>query len=127
MTLCYKLTDSNMQTHAATRWALNEWREASGDPSKPLCTDAWIHVYDSPELAVLLNPIHAEFTSPRLFEAECDGASKDDNGLKRGFRRVRLIRELPLPVFTVEQRIAFGILCAKHVSTKSSFIEWADK
>jgi len=60
----YKLTDQNLQTHGGYQWVVGEWHKATGD-GKALCTDGWLHCYDSPELAVLLNPIHAGIENPR--------------------------------------------------------------
>jgi len=123
----YKLTDQNMQTYNGFRWKLDEWKEAKGDPVQPLCSDGWLHCYDSPLLAVLHNPIHANIQNPRLFEVEVSGDTKNDNGMKRGFRKMRLVKEVSLPIVTREQQIRYGILCAKAVYTDPEFVVWADQ
>lgn len=122
----YKLTNQKMQTYAGFRWILNEWQEAKGDVSKGLCSDAWLHCYDSLLLAVLHNPIHVDIKNPRLFEVEVSGEMKNDRGLKRGFRRMRIIKEIPLPKITKIQKQAYGILCAKKVYKNNSWNTWAD-
>src|SRR3990170_203757 len=119
----YKLTDENMRTHSACQWTLGEWKETSGDGE--LCGAGWLHCYKTPELAILLNPIHADFRTPRLFRAEGDGGIKRDGQLKLGRSRLRLVSEMPLPIFTTEQRIAFGILCAGIVYKDENWNEWA--
>lgn len=127
MTKYYKLTDQNMQTFNGFQWKLGKWVEAVGLPDQELCTNSWLHCYDSPLLAVLHNPMHARIEAPRLFEIEVGGKTKDDNGLKRGFQKMRLMKELVLPVVTQEQRIKYGILCAKAVYTDVAFARWANR
>ena len=53
--LC-KLTNENDQTYNKTQWGENITHKADGQGE--LCGTGWIHYYDSPLLAVLLNPIH---------------------------------------------------------------------
>jgi len=122
----FKLTDQNMQTHNGYQWELGVWREAEGDPKQNLCSDGWLHCYDSPLLAVLHNPIHAGIENPRLFEVEVDGETKNDWGLKCGYRSMRLTRELNLPHVTTEQRIRYAIFCALSVCDDPAFIQWAE-
>jgi hypothetical protein len=122
----YKLTDQKMQTHNGFQWVLGEWQEAKGDESQDLCSDGWLHCYSSPLLAVLHNPIHANIQNPRLFEIEVSGATKDDNGIKQGFRKMRLIKEMPKPEITTEQRVKYAILCAKDIYEDEDFNKWAD-
>jgi hypothetical protein len=76
----YKLTDQKLQTFKGFQWKLGEWQEAKGDIKQSLCTDGWLHCYDSALLAVLHNPIHASIKNPRLFEAEVAGKMKNDKG-----------------------------------------------
>ena len=122
----YKLTDQKMQTHNGFQWKLGEWQEAKGDVNQDLCSNAWLHCYDSPLLAVLHNPIHANIKNPRLFEVEIDGETKNDSGMKRGFRKMRLVKEIDAPKISDVQRIAYGILCAKKVYKAKNWNKWAD-
>lgn len=121
----YKLTDENGQTCGGMQWGENVTHAATGD-GEELCSDGWIHVYDNPLLAVLLNPIHANFKNPRLLECECSGDTLDDRGLKRGYKTVTAVREIPLPEITIEHRVRFGILCALEVYAEPSFVVWAN-
>ena len=122
----YKLTNQNLQTRNKFQWKIGEWREAKGNVRNELCTNAWLHCYDSSLLAVLHNPIHANIKEPRLFEVEVDGGMKNNRGLKRGFRRMRLVKEISLPIITTVQQIAYGILCAKKVYKEKTWNKWAD-
>lgn len=125
MKTLYKLTDQNMQTHRAFQWVLHEPRETTGVGD--LCGPGWLHAYTDPLLAVLLNPIHANFKNPRLFKANwAGGKMKSDMGLKVGVTRLTLVEEMPLPSITPTQRVAFGVLCAKRVCKDPAWHTWAD-
>jgi len=124
MTL-YKLTNQHLQTHGGYQWTVGEWRETDG--SGDLCGPGWLHAYEDPLLAALLNPIHANIDAPRLWECEADGDGKDERGLKCGVRRLRLVREMPLPAVTTTQRVAFGILCAGSMYPGTNWALWAER
>lgn len=105
----YKLTRQDMTTHVGFKWELGR-EYVIEKPGTELCSDQVFHYYDSPELAMLLNPIHANYPAPRLFAVECDFVAHD--GLKGGAKKMTLTRELPLPEFSVKQRIACALLIA---------------
>ena len=115
-----------MQTYNGFQWELGKWEEATPGPNQNLCSSSWLHCYDSPLLAVLHNPVHACIQNPRLFAVETAGDTKSDGGMKRGFRKMRLVEEIPLPIVTQEQRVRYGILCAKSVCVAPEFVKWAD-
>jgi len=98
--------------------------EASGEGD--LCGPGWIHVYLSPRLAVILNPIHANFAEPVLWRVECDGSVKTDRGMKEGWSRVTTVEIVEAPVYSREQLIAYGIWCATEVCVDPQWCAWAD-
>ncbi len=120
----YKLTDQNLQTYNGFQWEIGKKVTTSGEGN--LCSEGWLHFYHSPELAVLLNPIHANFKNPRLFEIEVGDRCLDDRELKGGTTEMTLIKELEVPTISLTQKIAFGILCAKEVYKDQKWNEWAD-
>lgn len=124
MNIRYKLTNQNLTTYMGFQWVLNEWKETSGFGD--LCTPGWLHCYTHPLLAVLLNVVHADIENPRLFKCEVEGKTKTDHGMKEGWTRMRLVEEIEVPKITVNQRIAFGILCAIEASKDEKFIAWAN-
>jgi hypothetical protein len=124
MTKAYKLTDANMQTYDNTQWVLREFKETSGQGN--LCSEGWLHYYSDAKLAAFLNPIHANFAAPRLFEIEVAESIKSDRGLKYGCTRMRLVQELQFIKPTQEQCVKFGILCALEVCKEASFVKWAN-
>ena len=121
----YKLTDEHGQTKNNTQWGENITHTAKGNGQQGLCSDGWIHAYEHPLLAVLLNPIHGAFIEPRLWEAEGE-IGESDHQLKCGCRSLTTIKEIPLPVITAEQKVKFAILCALAVYKDKGFKAWAD-
>jgi len=114
----YKLTNK--------KWALNEWHEIPAEKrGKGFCTGSYFRLHDDPLLAVLLNPICADFKGFRMFEAETEGPVESDKGLKFGAVKMRLVREIDAPALTAEQRVRFAILCAVEVHNEAGFNTWA--
>ena len=122
----YKLTDTNGQTRGGTQWGENVTHTATGGESQNLCSNGWIHAYEHPDLAVLLNPIHCDFQSPQLWESR-GVVGKRDGRLKCGCRKLTTVKEIPLPEWNTTQRVAFGILCALEVEKDLLFVSWANK
>ncbi len=120
----YKLTDQELRTHNGFQWEVGVERVIDA-PGTKLCSGDVFHHYDSPILAVMMNPAHANFKTPRLWEVECDVVTND--GTNGGSKRMTLIRELPLPVVTLTNRQAFGILSAKEVFREPQWTMWAER
>jgi pyruvate/2-oxoglutarate dehydrogenase complex dihydrolipoamide acyltransferase (E2) component len=124
MITLYKLTDGDGQTRGGTQWGPGVSHSGTGEGE--LCGPGWIHAYEHPLIAVLMNPIHARFKNPRLWEAEGEVGLRDGQ-LKCGCKTLTTIREIPLPAITTEMRVRFAILCAKEVCACLSWNAWADK
>ena len=127
----YKLTDTDGRTRGDTQWGPGiTHRAMSGSKCAKcgggLCTHHYIHAYLDPLLAILLNPIHAEFDSPRLWLAEGRIARRDGQ-LKIGCKQLTTIEELSLPAITTEQLVRCAILVVKQVYHESSWNQWAEK
>jgi hypothetical protein len=86
-----------------------------------------LHAYEHPLLAVLLNPIHADFPDPILWEAEGGGTALREGQVKIGVTELTTIRQIPCPTVTTEQRVKFAILCAREVCGDKSWGRWADR
>ena len=123
MTILYKLTERNFQTRGGCQWGEGVTVETSGEG--PLCGSGWTHWYLSPELAVLLNPIHANIKDPVLWEGEGEIGLRDAQ-LKVGTTRGTTLRQIPLPACSIEQRVEFAIRCALAVYAEPKFREWAE-
>ena len=120
----YKLTDGDGKTWGGTQWGPGVSHSGTGEGE--LCGWGWIHAYEHPLIAVMMNPIHARFKHPRLWEAEGEIAMRDGQ-LKCGCKTLTTVREIPLPSITAEMRVRFAILCAKEVCAFRSWNAWADR
>jgi hypothetical protein len=123
-----KLVTQSMKTRLGesneTDWATPEWHEAAGTGNEP-CSDAFIHYYHHPLIAVFLNPIHAAIPDPRLIEIEIDRESGTD-GLKGWCKRARMVRELAVPQLTLAQRVRAAIYIAQVDCDIPAWRRWAD-
>jgi hypothetical protein len=125
----YKLTDQNMRTRNNVQWKLGIERTVRGSFKKQqLCTPYWLHFYVEPRLAIIMNPIGANFKSPRLFKCNVGGKIQHENKgrLKSGCTKLTLIEELTLPVISNNQKVAFGILSSLKVCRDPDFVFWAN-
>jgi len=112
-----------MQTYDEFQWELGEWYEIpEGKRGDDLCSSSWFHCYDHPLLAVLLNPIHANFKNPLLFEVEVDGnlIYGETDGGKR-FEAVMGMRGLDFYGGCYEPKIASAIRRACTKAYDASF------
>ena len=124
--LC-KLTNKDGYTRNQTLWGENITHEATGPSNQALCSDGWIHFYEHPLIAVLMNPIQAQFDEPRLYSCLIEGEIKKDGQLKSGCKKLTTLSRLPLPVITSEQRIEIGIRCTMIVYKEQHWSLWAQK
>ena len=124
MPTVFKLTSQSNQTYDGFLWEPSIWHEVSGTGA--LCTDGWLHAYSDPLVAVFMNPSHAAIENPKLWEAEAEGQFKDDHGLKCGYSRMRVVREIELPEISMEQRVEIAINCAIIAGCDDeNWIAWA--
>ena len=119
-----KLTNPDGKTRNDSQWGEGITRSATGN-NPSLCSDGWIHYYEDPIIAVLINSRHADFKDPILWECETSGMELHEP-LKSGCKTLTTIRRLPLPEVTPAQKVGFGILCAKQVCKNEKFAIWAD-
>ena len=121
----YKLTKTDQTTRNNTKFKIGVPVHAIGTGTK-LCSNGWIHFYVNPVLAVLMNPIHANFDPFLLFE--CETSDKElHEPLKSGCKTLTITKQISIPIVTITNRIAFGILCAKCVYKNVEWNIWADK
>ena len=125
MSKAYKLTKSDLTCRNGFQYTVDVRAEV--EYTGALCTSGVLHCYDSPEDAVFFDPIHAELLpGGRLWECEYDGPSTTD-GTKRGVGNLTLLREVPIPQMSTEQRVERGISAALSVSRSDSFRGWAER
>jgi len=127
MDIKYKLVTQDYKTRKGflneTDWSDSSWKYVTGTGG--LCSSGVFHAYDSPEIALFMNPIQANIVKPRLLEVECDKFVASDL-TKVGYKKMRRIKELFFREPSVIQKVAFGILCALQVYDEPSFVVWAN-
>jgi len=117
----YKLTDRNGSTKRGMHWAVGKTNRATGK-GKELCTDGYLHVYDTPEQAAFMRPAHVE-SYTRLFKARsrCKGIT---DGTKRGIKSCTVLEEVKLPELTTEQRVEIAIRASLLIYKEESYRKW---
>ena len=106
----YKLTNEKGETRGGMRWGENVTHKAVGLGIN-LCSDGWIHAYEHPLIAVLMNPAHCNFITPLMWQAEGDVGLRD-GPLKCGVKSLTTLSQMAIPAITIEQRVRFAIACA---------------
>ena len=107
-----------METYNNTSWKLGETKTLPKVDSPTLCTHDVFHAYANPNLALLLNPIHADFDNPRMFEVTGEVCVSDWG--KVGMFEQTLVCEIPLPEwycdYELRKKVAvmFAVLCAEQ-------------
>lgn len=123
--LKYKLTDRNFRTYNDTLWGENVTHKTSGFGQ--LCGPGWLHYYHDPRLAVVLNNAHAVIYNPILWECEATGLHLDDYYLKGGCTELTTIKQIPLPIVSLEDRIKIAIHAGLRVSNETRWNDWATR
>ena len=118
----FKITRQDLTTHNGYLWVPGERRAFPG--TGELCGPGWCHAYTHPGLALLLNPVHANYSPCRLWQGT-GIIGRTDRGLKVGLSECTLLQELEIPLVTIEQRVIFGLLCALQVYSEPSFVTYA--
>ena len=117
MAVYYKLTNAQDQTRGPTQWGPGVSYVAMGSIDQGGCSDAYIHAYEHPLLAVLHDPIGANFgPTAHLWECESDDKPLRESQIKLGVRSL-----------TTEHQVRYAILCAKIVYTELAWVRWANK
>ena len=123
----YKLTDRDGYTrqreYNQLLWGKNVTHEAKG-AGNSLCTDGVIHAYTSPYMAVLMNCKHASLNQPKLWLAKGKVVATDHQ-LKCGVKSLTTIKQIPLPVITLEQKVKIAIYCSLKVYKEPMYVAWA--
>lgn len=115
----YKLTDQSGNTQNKTNWIPKITHEKQPCGSPELCSAAVYHAYTNANLALLLNPIHADISNPRMFE--CSGDVVVSDWGKVGSFKMTSKKEMRLPDWHTNDetrkqvQVMFAVLCAESV------------
>ena len=120
MTKLYKLTNEEHQTKNKCQWGEKITHSVEeGLCSDVLCTSGVIHACRNPNLALLLNPIHANIFDPVLWEAE--GEIEVEDWGKVGCHKLTTCLKMDLPDWYIDEEkrkkalIQFAVFCAESV------------
>src|SRR5262252_1851744 len=91
----YKLTNAEGRTHGGTQWGEGVTQSVEPSANPALCSGDVLHAYADPDLALLMNPVHAAFRQPRLWEAEGEPCTQKPD--KLGCFALTTTREMDLP------------------------------
>jgi len=110
MTTLYKWTKSNGRTYDYTQWKKGKTHKARPNISKPLCSEYWIHAYQSIVLAVLFDCWHANYRHNLLHGNGllwlAKGHVSKSDGIKIGTKKCTLVKLIEEPRFTCKQILA---------------------
>ena len=120
----YKLTNQDYTTYDGMMWGENVTNRAQKGKME-FCSKTAIHYYKDPLLAAFLNPIHANFNNPILWEGEAKQSKTD--GLKCICKEFTTVKQVPLPQNSTNQRIAIAIRSVLKVYREENFVAWAEK
>ena len=113
-----------MRSNDCFRWEVGQTYAAS-DYARQLHNRNFFSFYDSPLLAMLHNPIHADISRPRLFEASVWGEEQRDGQMRCEWTNAKLMKELAVPRITPIQYVAYGILCSLEIYKDKGYVKWA--
>lgn len=132
MAKLYKLTNQDGTTQGGTLWGEGVRHSI---PKKKrwgmLCTAGVLHAYKDPNLALLLNPIHAGIRQPRLWEARGSVCCEDWG--KCGCFTLTTVEEMAMPGWwedvgvRVKVQAQFAVLCVESVLGVFEVIRPRDK
>jgi hypothetical protein len=137
MSYLYKLTDENgdsglsfaaIKTHwdVGVRHSIEELdNKVSRSKNAILCTRGYIHAYENPLIAVVMNPTHANFQNPILWKAT-GWVVRRGSQLKCGCYSLKIVERLSLPEVSIPARVHFAILCSLEFPQEPSYTEWAN-
>lgn len=119
----WKILNPDLTTHNGCQWVPGEWKKVEG--TGPLCSKGWLHGYRDARLAVLHNPIHANYDPYVLWIAEVKGKVLHEDYMKSGWSEMRLIEPVAVPAVTTEQRSRYAIKCAWCIYKNPVWRKWA--
>ena len=124
-----KLTDRDGQTWGGMQWGPGVTHEVMGTEAGTgvLCSPYWLHLYEGLGVALLHNPLGANFSTPRAWRAVARVERRE--GLKAGVQRLTTVEEVTYVTPTVEQLVTVALLlafdCYDPASDTGAWGAWA--
>lgn len=119
---CFLLTDANGRSVRGVQIRAGRAIQSRHGGADMISHNIW-ECASSPQLAVMINPLHATSVHPRLFEIH-----HNEVALVPGRAVVNLrIRELQVPTISAAHKLAFAILTVRGLDPAHSFYGWGDR
>lgn len=114
----YLVTDQDNKTWRDIQWGENVTHDEEN-------SNYHFEVYNSPQVACYMYPCYEGIKNPKIWLCTTgDNLSRED-GFRTRFAKITTIKEFPISLPTIEQRITFGILCAMSLVLNPLFRNWA--
>jgi hypothetical protein len=122
----YKLTTVENKTRKGryneTRWGKEVTVTIPKEERKNvMCGEGILHAYTNINLALLMNPIHADFAVEEFNIWEAEGELVADGWDKCGCHQLTTVRQLDIPLWFIDEEtrkdiiVMFAVLCAEAV------------
>lgn len=125
MAKLWKLTDSKGCTINNTQWGEGVTHEAVGNIKHGLCSNGFIHAYENPLIAVMMNMSHGAFSPAQMWEAEGEVLLREGQ-LKCGCRKLTTIRRVDMPKVSSVSKTRFAIGCVWLVCVGDIYSTWKE-
>jgi hypothetical protein len=118
-----KLVRDDYTTKNGYKYEIGKRHRATGERGQGLCSDEYLHCYESLEQAAVMAPAHVgdDYTKALLVE----GRAAESDGTKVGLRQLMVIREVEPLELSTEQRVAIAIVCVSRVCADPGWTQWA--
>ena len=117
-----KLCHSDLTTRDGYQLRIGGTHRATGERGQGLCSDEYIHSYPSGPVAALMAPLNGVDWYDTA--VEITGKISEIDGTKLGHRQIRVLRQVPRPTLTTEQRVAIAIVCASRMGQSNGWTAW---
>lgn len=130
MDIAYKLVDQEGFTRRGfpgeTQWLpVGSVVHPVGEGTEA-CGPGVLHAYATPEIGVLMNPVHADISNPRCLRVGIVGDGEwESDGMKRWTTSsLTILDEIKVPKLHPEDLAAWAIVMAPHSSIREWAIGW---
>ncbi len=97
------------------------YRQSAEEGKDIISQNLW-ECSESPVLAVMKNPLHAECDKPKLFRIDCREKTKRDSVI-----REFSISDDDLPKVSSEQKLAFAMYVVRELAPEHRFSHWVER
>lgn len=119
---CYLLTDANGRSLRGSQLHSGHLIQSRHDGEDLISRNTW-ECMSTPQLAVMVNPLHAQSAPARLFEIR----HREVALVPRRAGVNLYIRELSVPTVVPIQKLAFAIMAVRDLDYDHPFTDWAQR